>query len=315
MIEAPQAPPIVVLAGPTCVGKTRVALELCKRFGGEIIGADSVQIYREFDIGSGKPTQAELGGVRHHMLDVLSPGEPIDAARFAALADTTIHDVSQRSATAFVVGGTGLWLRALLRGLVPLPAVDHGLRARLNDTWRELGPDAMHARLQTVDPLTAQHVHKSDMMRVVRALEIHAQTGRPLGVLRDQHAKGTPRYRSLTLVLDIPDERWIHALTERVTTMFACGWTDEVRHLLARYGPELRPLRSVGYRQIVEALTQNTGAAEMQTSVLRATRLYGKRQRTWFRTDPSVDQWLESDQVLTDAVCNRIAQHLAGSTG
>jgi tRNA dimethylallyltransferase len=165
-----ERPPIVVLAGPTGVGKTRLALELCRDIGGEIVGADSVQVYRGFDIGSGKPSAAELGGVVHHLLDVVDPDQPIDAARFARLADQAIGEIAARGHVPVVVGGTGLWLRALLRGLVEVPAVDAALRARLEQEWRSLGGEEMHRRLARVDPLTAARVHAGDMVRVVRAL-------------------------------------------------------------------------------------------------------------------------------------------------
>jgi tRNA dimethylallyltransferase len=149
---------IVVLAGPTGVGKTRVAIELCKRFGGEIVGADSVQVYRGFDIGSSKPSGEDLAGISHHLLDILSPEQPIDAARFAALADAAIDEIVARGRVPFVVGGTGLWLRALLRGLLQLPAVDSALRARLEQQWHQLGASELHRRLHEVDPRTASVV-------------------------------------------------------------------------------------------------------------------------------------------------------------
>jgi len=302
--------PIVVLCGPTAVGKTRVAVALCRRLGGEIVGADSVQVYRGFDIGSGKPTVDELLGVRHHLLDVVEPDESIDAARFAALADAAIDDVASRGKIPFVVGGTGLWLRALLRGLVALPPVDATLRARLSQTYRELGPDAMHAQLLAIDPLSAARVHASDMVRVVRALEVHAQTGLALGEQRRLHALGAPRYRSLTLVLDAEPQAWAEQLAARTRSMLTLGWVDEVRVLRERYGRELRPLRSVGYRQIAESLDATGTIESLHERVLFATRQYGKRQRNWFRSEPSVDQWLDSDSALSQDTLARIEAHV-----
>jgi len=290
--------PIVVLAGATCVGKTRVAVELCRRIGGEIVGADSVQVYRGLDVGSGKPTPQELSGVQHHLIDVLEPTEAIDAARYAALADAAIDAVSSRGGVPVIVGGTGLWLRALLRGLLPLPAVDPELRTSLEREWDALGAEPMHARLRKLDPLAADAVHPSDRLRVVRALEVHAQTGRPLGELRAQHALGTPRYRALTLVLDMELEAWRAAVAKRAASMLAAGLVNEVRGLLDRHGPELLALRSVGYRQVVVGLGQGATPDEIERQIVRATLLYGRRQRNWFRSEPGVDARLPVSALL-----------------
>jgi tRNA dimethylallyltransferase len=302
---------VVVIAGPTGVGKTRAAVELCNRFGGEIVGADSIQIYRGFDIGSGKPSVTELAGVRHHMLDVLDPEEPIDASRFAVLADRAIEDTLARGAVPFVVGGTGLWLRALLRGLLELPQVDPILRARLLREWSQLGAEELHRRLRELDPRTASAVHPSDMIRVVRALEVHAQTGQPLGELRAAHALGRPRYRALMLVLDLPSVQWRAAIAARTHDMLSRGWIDEVNGLIERHGHALKPLRSVGYRQIAEGLAHGFGPAEIELRVVRATRLYGKQQRNWFRSDPSVDLRFDADATLDPVALAAIEQHLA----
>jgi tRNA dimethylallyltransferase len=300
---------LVVVAGPTGVGKTKVAVELCRRFDGEIVGADSVQIYRELDLGSNKPTGAELQGVVHHLLDLLAPTETIDAARYAALADAAIDDVARRGRAVFVVGGTGLWLRALLRGLVALPRPDPGLRAEL-EREHATGPQALHARLAELDPRTAARVHPSDRLRIVRALEVHAQTGRPLGEWQQAHALGQPRYRALTLCLDVPLPHWQTAIEARTRSMLERGWADETRRLVERYGPDIRPLRSVGYRQLVSALREGWDPERIRSEIVRATRLYAKRQRNWFRSDPSVDLRVESEQALQPATIARIARHL-----
>ncbi len=301
---------IAVLAGPTGVGKTRVAIELCRRLGAEIVGADSVQVYRGFDLGSCKPTAAELRGVRHHLIDVLEPGEAIDAARYAELADAAIDDVIARGARPLVVGGTGLWLRALLRGLLELPKVDPTLRAQLEREWHERGAAAMHSRLAEIDPRSAQAVHPSDMVRVVRALEVHAQTGRALGELRAAHALGQPRYRALALVLDTALERWREAIARRTRAMFAQGFLDEVRSLIARHGADVRALRSVGYRQAALGLQQGQDATEIERQVTRATRLYGRRQRNWFRAEPGFDLRLDPEALLSSPAFDTLATHL-----
>jgi tRNA dimethylallyltransferase len=270
-----------------------------------------MQVYRGFDIGAGKPSTAELAGVRHHLVDILEPEQPIDAARFAGLADAAIEEVAARGCVPFVVGGTGLWLRALLRGLLQLPAVDPALRAQLEQEWVERGAEAMHQRLREIDPRTAAAVHASDKLRVVRALEVHSQTGRALGELRAAHALGRPRYRALTLVLDLPTERWRSAVIERAHGMFARGWVAEVQGLLARHGPGIKPLRSVGYRQIVAGLEAGSDPAEIEQRVVYATSLYGKRQRNWFRTDPSVNLRVQADAALEPALLETLRNHLS----
>ena len=304
-----QRTPIVALVGPTGVGKTAVAVTLCERLNGEIVGADSVQVYRGFDIGSCKTSADELRGVRHHLIDVLEPPEAIDAARYALLADAAIADVAARGKLPVVVGGTGLWLRALLRGLVELPAVDGALRSRLEQEWSSLGGAALHARLRAVDPRSAAQVHPSDRLRVVRALEVHAQTGRALGELRAAHALGAPRYHAHTVALDLPLAHWRNAIASRTRGMFERGFVAEVRGLVERYGSELRALRAVGYRQVVEGLAGALPAAEIERRAVAATQTYGRRQRNWFRSDPSVSERLTPSDALELDVIERLRAH------
>jgi tRNA dimethylallyltransferase len=282
------APSILVIAGPTGVGKTRVAIELAHRHGGELIGADSVQVYRAFDIGSSKPTAAELSGVVHHLIDVCAPDEAIDAARYAALADRAIADVHARGKLPIVVGGTPLWLRALLRGLVSLPPVDPALRAELEREWDALGGDALHARLGAVDPISAAKIHPHDKLRVVRALEVHAQTGQPLGAARRDHALGAPRYRDRSFVLDLAAAHHRERVHARTREMIAHGFAAEVEALLARYGRELRPMAAVGYKQMVAHLLDGVPLAETEAAIERATLVYARRQRTWWKSERSV---------------------------
>jgi tRNA dimethylallyltransferase len=279
---------ILVIAGPTAVGKTACALALARRFDGELIGADSVQVYRGFDIGSSKPTAAELAGVAHHLIDVREPDALLDAAGYAALADAAIADVARRGKRPIVVGGTGLWLRALLRGLVAVPAVDHALRSQLEADWDAAGSGAMHARLAAIDPLSAARIHPNDKLRVVRALEVYEQTGQPLGAARREHALGEPRYRSLIYVLDLPRPEHRQRVEARVRAMLESGFVQEVEGLLARHGRQLRPLGSVGYKQLVEHLLDGVPLPETEAAIVRATLIYARRQRTWWSTDPSV---------------------------
>jgi tRNA dimethylallyltransferase len=308
---AQDAPRIVVIAGPTAVGKTAQAVELARHFDAELIGVDSVQVYKGFDIGSSKPTPAELQGVPHHLIDVCEASEFIDAAGYARRADAAIAELTARGKLAIVVGGTGLWLRALMRGLVALPQVDRALRARIEAEWDAAGGEAMHERLASVDPLSAARIHPNDKLRVVRALEVFEQTGLPLGEARREHALGCPRYRALSYVLDLPSEEHKARVAERVQAMLASGFVEEVRALIARYGDRVRPLAAVGYRQMVEHLQTGVPLAETEQRIVRATLVYARRQRTWWSTDPTMHKRVLPQQLLEASELRALAEFCA----
>jgi tRNA dimethylallyltransferase len=301
--------PIAVVSGPTGVGKTAVALAFARSLNGELVGADSVQVYRGFDIGASKPTAAELDGVPHHLIDVREPDETLDAATYAALADVAIAEIHARGKLPIVVGGTGLWLRALLRGLVAVPKVDAELRASLEAEWDAAGALAMHVRLAQVDPRSAERIHVNDKLRVVRALEVYAQLGQPLGELRAEHALGAPRYRDFTIVVDLP--RALHAERVRARTreMLEHGLIDEVRKIIARYGPDLRALQSVGYRQAVEHVQQGVPLEQTTLDIDRATLVYARRQRTWWKSDESVRLRATPAEAMRESVVSQITAH------
>ncbi len=289
---------IVVVAGVTAASKTAVALEIARRFDGELVGADSVQVYRGFDIGSAKPTAAELGGVRHHLLDVIDPDEAIDAGRFAKMADAAISEIAERGKLPIVVGGTGLWLSALVRGLVDLPAPDPALRAELEAQAQTLGAPALHAQLSAVDPIYAARIHPNDQRRITRGLEVHRQTGRPLGELQAEHAKGAPRYDARVFLLD-RERAELHArIRARIAAMLEGGWIDEVRGLLERWGPNVRPMNSVGYREIKDHLLADVPIDETIRLAYKATRTYARRQRTWFRGEAFGGAWTQAEPLL-----------------
>ncbi len=302
--------PILVIAGPTATGKTSAAIELARRFGGELVGADSVQVYRGFDIGSAKPTAAELGGVPHHLIDVLDPNQEVDAVAYADLADVTIRAIGDRERLPIVVGGTGLWIRALLRGLVDVPAVDPEIRQRLEAAARKDGAAALHARLAEVDPMSADTIHPNDALRIVRALEVYEQTGTPLGRLRAEHALGQARYRAVLIVLDMSHERHGIVIEGRAKQMLEAGWIDEVRSLRARWGDAIRPFGSVGYREILDHVRDGVPVDEMLRRIRKATRVYARRQRTWFRSEPGVSWRSERAELDEQSSIDRIAKEL-----
>ncbi len=302
--------PLLVIAGPTATGKTAAAIALAKHFDGELVGADSIQVYRGFDIGSAKPTAAELGTTDHHLIDVIDPNEAIDAAAYAALADRAIKGIHARSHLPIVVGGTGLWIRALVRGLVAAPPVDWSLRKQLEDEAEAQGITALHTRLAAVDPLTAETVHPNDAVRIVRALEVFEQTGIPLGELRQEHALGAPRYRAAFVVLDLPRDHHTAVVTARVQAMLDAGWIDEVRDLRERWSDEVRPFGSVGYREVLAHVRDGVSLDETKRLIRKSTRTYARRQRTWFKGEPGVSWFSESAHLIAQKGCEQIAREL-----
>ncbi|MGD8316803.1 MAG: tRNA (adenosine(37)-N6)-dimethylallyltransferase MiaA [Myxococcales bacterium] len=302
--------PLVVIAGVTATGKTAAAIELAHRFGGELVGADSVQVYRGFDIGSAKPGPTELGGIRHHMIDVIDPDRDIDAVTYARMADEAIRDIRDRDRLPIVVGGTGLWIRALVRGLVDVPPVDPGIRERLEAVAASNGPALLHGRLAEVDPVTASKVHPNDTVRIIRALEVYEQTGSPLGALRASHALGQPRYRALLIALDMERDAHSTAIERRILRMLDAGWADEVRALRARWGDRVRPFGSVGYREMLAHVRDFVPAEETIRRIKKSTRTYARRQRTWFRGEPGVSWWSDSAELREPHSLERIARDL-----
>jgi tRNA dimethylallyltransferase len=306
-------PPLLVVTGPTASGKTALAVSLAERLGGELIGADSVQVYRGFDIGSSKPSADELRGVPHHLLDIREADQPLDAAEYATLADAAIAEVRQRQKLPIVVGGSGLWLRALLRGLVKAPEVDPALRRALDAEAERLGAPALHARLMDVDPDAAQAIHPNDRVRIVRALEVHLQTGQALGALRKQHALGAPRYRALRVVLELESEELNERIRARTQQMIGQGFAHEVQQLTARFGRDVRALAAVGYREMMAHVCDGVSLIDTTRAIDRSTRIYARRQRTWLKNEPG-DRWLtRAEQVLDGAGLARLQAFLEGT--
>jgi tRNA dimethylallyltransferase len=305
-MTAPLTPKVLVLVGPTAVGKTALAVELCERIGGEIVGADSVQVYRGLDIGSAKASPQILRSIPHHMTDIVEPDQSMDAARYAQLAQELIVQMAARGAIPVVVGGTGLWIRALLRGLVQLPPVDRALRERLERQWQEIGPELMHDRLAQVDERSAARIHANDRIRVVRALEVYEQCGAPAGQLRANHAFGARRFSTWTVHVGVARDELDERLKRRTRAMIEAGWAEEVQGLVDRYGSAIRSLHSVGYHQMVEHVVHGVPLDITEQQIVRATRQYARRQRTWFQSDPDVDTNMTPQQVLSRENLERI---------
>lgn len=277
-------PSLVVLAGPTAVGKTALAVHLCREFGAEVVGADSVQVYRGLDIGSAKPTAQEQALAPHHLVDVAEPDEPLDAAAYARLADQAIAGLARRGKRVIVAGGSGLYIKALLQGLAPAPPVDPALRAKLAAQWEKRGPQAMHARLAELDPQAADRLHPNDRQRVLRALEVCLQTGEPFSRLQQRHGFQKSRYPHLLIGLTRPREELNRRIELRCRQMWEQGLLQEVEGLLKRgVPPQARPLQSLGYRHALMVLLEGMDPAEALMLMIRDTKAYAKRQTTWFR--------------------------------
>jgi tRNA dimethylallyltransferase len=296
---------LIVLAGPTASGKTSLAIELARRLDGEIVGADSQQVYRRLDVGTAKPTAAERAAVPHHLLDVVEPGEGMDAARFVALADAAIAGITARGRLPLVVGGTGLYLRALLHGVVEAPGRDAALRARLEEEALRLGRPALHARLAAVDPEAAKRIRPNDLVRVVRALEI-AAGGTTQSALHAAHAFAPVRHRALLLALDPPRPELHRRIDARVEAMFQGGLLGEARALLERFGDDLPPRLPIGYAEAVAVVRGTLPLDEAVREVQAAHRRYARRQVIWLRRERDVE-WLPTP-VDPEALTRRIIE-------
>jgi tRNA dimethylallyltransferase len=279
---------ICVVAGPTASGKTALAVALARRLGGEIVNADSQQVYRGLDVGTAKPTPEERGLAPHHLLDVVEPGEGMDAARFVALADEAVADIAARGRVPIVAGGTGLYVRALLHGVVAAPGRDPALRARLEEEAGRLGRPALHARLAALDPAAAARIRPNDLVRIVRALEIAAGGALP-SELHAAHAFRPDRYDALLVALD-PPRPALHARIEaRVREMFAGGLLDEARALLARFDGTLPARLPIGYAEAAACVRGELALEEAIRRVQVAHRRYARRQVMWLRAERGVE--------------------------
>jgi tRNA dimethylallyltransferase len=273
-----------------------VALALAAGVGAEIVNADSLQVYRELDIGTAKPTPAERAQVRHHLIDVADPPEPYDAARYSLAGREVLADLHRRGVPPLVAGGTGLYLKALLMGLFPEGEPLPPIRDRLRREMGCLGLPALYQRLLRLDPATAARLHPHDTYRILRALEVMEATGRPLSEFIAAHRFQDAPYTVLKLGLALPREELYRRIEGRTESMLAQGWLEEVRGLLARYPADLKPLQSLGYRHLGNFLAGRWSWEEALTLLNRDTRRYAKRQLTWFGGDPEI-RWFLPDET------------------
>lgn len=287
-------PFLPIICGPTASGKTELALKLAEQFPVEIVSADSRQVYRMMDIGTAKPSRAEQNMVRHHLIDIVWPDENINAALFADLARNAIEDIGKRQCLPLLVGGTGLYIRALTEGLLHAPGADPVVRKRLSLWADQCGNEVLHQHLSAVDPITAARLHPNDRVRIIRALEVYEQTGRPLSELQERHRFADRPYRLLKVGLTCLREDLDRRIEVRAGKMFEAGLLDETEQLLkAGYGDNLKSLRTIGYRQAVQVLRGHSSYDEALLDLQRSTRRYARQQLTWLRQDNTI-KWVDS---------------------
>ncbi len=289
-------PDVLAVVGPTATGKTDVGILLAEALGGEIISADCMAVYQGMDIGTAKPSPEQRQRVPFHAIDVCRPDEPFSVARFQQLALEAIRQIRQRGAVPLVVGGTGLYVKALLDGFqIPPTAADEALRHSLWQEARRLGSRALYTRLQEVDPFAASRIHPHDAVRIIRALEVYQVTGRPISEWQRRQPPpevGRCRRFGLTMSRELLYQR----INERVERMIAQGWLEEVRRLLeAGYDPHLPAMRSLGYGELVQVAQGKMELSEAVALIQRETRRFAKRQLTWFRADKQIE-WVDASQ-------------------
>jgi tRNA dimethylallyltransferase len=304
--SAPVVPGVVAVVGATATGKSDLGVELALRLGGEVVNADSMQLYRGMDIGTAKLTPEQQRGVPHHLLDIWSVREPASVATYQRLAREAITEVTGRGAVAVLVGGSGLYLRAALDQL-EFPGTDVAVRARLEQEQAEQGTAALHARLAAVDPEAAARIPATNSRRVVRALEVVEITGRPFAASMPDHRYLLP---AVQIGLELPRTELNDRITERVEAMWRRGLVDEVRRLEQEGLREGRTAsRALGYAQVLRHLAGECTEDEAREETVRATRRFGRRQDSWFRRDPRV-RWVPAGPP--GELADRVVGHLRG---
>jgi tRNA dimethylallyltransferase len=288
--------PLVVLLGPTAVGKSRIAMHVAKHLDTDVLAADSRQVYRGMDIGTDKPTAEERQEVPHRLIDVVDPNETFNAGWYRRGAMVEIERLYCAGRLPFVVGGTGLYIRTLVRGLCPAPQADPHVRADLKKLRDESGRDGLYAELMRVDPETAARLHPNDESKVMRAVEVYRLSGRPLSIVQAEHGFHEAPFSTLLIGLERTKETLYRRIEERIDWQLIHGMVEETRSLLSQgYGRELGSMKGLGYRQVGAYLANECDYAEMVRRFKRDTRRFAKRQMTWFRSEPGVE-WLPVEE-------------------
>jgi tRNA dimethylallyltransferase len=302
-------PPLVVIVGPTAVGKTALSLRLAEALHGEIVSADSRQVYVGMNIGTAKPTAAERARVPHHMLDVLAPDQTLSVAEYQAMAYAAIAAIHDRQHLPLLVGGSGQYVRAVVEGWqVPAVTPDWALRTSLAAEANANGAQVLHARLQGIDPVAAAHIDARNVRRVIRALEVYAITGQPISQLQQRHA---PPYRIVQVGLTLPADELYRRIDQRIAAMLDAGLVQEVQTLLAAgYSPTLPAMTGLGYREIGRFVRGEQNLDEAVIDLKRATRRFVRQQRNWFRQDDSHIRWYQAQPDPSATILDMIQRWL-----
>lgn len=288
--------PVLAIVGPTATGKSALGMALAERLSGEIVNADALQVYRGFDIGTAKPGAGERERVPHHLIDILEPHEPYSAGEFARRAREAIGEIEGRGRLPIVVGGSGLYLRALFQGISPMPPGDPEVRRRLQERLEEEGLPALVQELWRLDPATAARLKPGDTQRVLRALEVFLAAGRPLSAFIAEQPFGTQRIAAIHVGLTVPRGILYDQIAGRVSRMLEEGWLEEVAGLLRQgLSPDLPAFQAIGYRQLVRHLIGDGSLDEAVGETIKATRRFAKRQETWFRKESDVTWFSAQD--------------------
>ncbi len=288
---------LLCLLGPTAVGKTEIAIQLAQHFDAEIVSVDSRQIYRQMDIGTAKPTPEERQTAPHHLIDCVDVSQPFTVADYQSLADAAIADIQSRGKQVLLVGGAGLYFRAIVDGLFEGPGADPSLRERLETEAAQRGVNTLHERLRTCDPISAERIHPNNVVRVIRALEVYELTGTPMSEHQQQWQQGEQRYPFTAFCLTMSRALLYSRIERRVDVMLANGLIAEVESLLAAgYARDSAALRSFGYRELIDYLDGKCTYLEAVEQLKQNTRRFAKRQLTWFRKDTRIE-WVDRNST------------------
>ena len=307
-------PKICILAGPTAVGKTEISLALARSLCGEIISADSAQVYKYMDIGTAKLKEEEMQGIRHYMIDEVTPDMDFSVAQFREKAELYIRDINDRGKLPIITGGTGLYINSLLNNLDFTDSIsDEEYRREMQETAQVKGNEYVHAMLEAVDPASYKRLHPNDLRRVIRALEVYKHTGRPISYFQEESRKQPPRYDFAYITLTMDRRKLYERIDQRVDKMMASGLVEEVEGLIKRgYGRELNSIQALGYKEIADYLHGSVSKDEAVRILKRDTRHYAKRQLTWFRGDKRVN-WVDVDSFYRkEAIVENIIRYIAG---